>query len=48
MILERTPLSLDKTSNIAHVYQKLRPDIVKVIDKKKEEGMKIPLYKAKA
>ena len=26
--------SNDRTSNIAHVYQKLRPDIVKVIDKK--------------
>ena len=26
--------SNDKTSKIAHVYQKLRPDIVKVIDKK--------------
>ena len=26
--------SNDKTSNIAHVYQKIRPDIVKVIDKK--------------
>jgi glycosyltransferase involved in cell wall biosynthesis len=26
--------SNDKTSNIAHVYQQLRPDIVKVIDKK--------------
>lgn len=26
--------SKDRTSNIAHVYQKLRPDIVKVIDKK--------------
>lgn len=26
--------SKDRTSNIAHVYQKLRPDIVKVLDKK--------------
>ena len=26
--------SNDKTSNIAHVYQQLRPDIIKVIDKK--------------